>query len=303
METRRNSRPIADIGRPKKLILFFLAPPLLLYLLFLVYPMLRVLKLSFYRGSAASKTYTFVGIENFTTLLKDGNFWNALWHNILFIAIAGSATLILALILAQGLVYCARGRSFFRTVFLFPNVMAVVAIAVLWSFIYNPSFGILNALLRLLHLDILSHAWLGEPQTALFSIMVIQVWSAVGFYMVLFYAGLLNIPREIIEAARIDGANGFQIFFTINLPLLSELLQIAIIYIIINSLNIFSLVFIINEGQASRYNDVLLTYLYEQGFTNGNFGYACAIGVAILLIVVTITMLVARIFARRTVEL
>ena len=301
-EKRKISGSIADLTHPTKLIVLFLAPALILYLIFLVYPMFRVIKLSFFHGSPTSEKFQFVGFLNFAKLIRDIHFRNAFWHNLLFILISGSLTLFLSLILAQCLTFCTRGRTFFRVVFLFPNVMAVVAVAVLWSFIFNPSFGILNALLRLFHLEFLCHAWLGEPGTALFSIMVIQVWGAVGFYMVLFYAGLLNIPSELIEAARIDGANGFQVFFHVNLPLLTELLQVAVIYIIIRSLNIFSIVFIINEGQANRYNDVMLTYLYEQGFTNGNFGYACAIGVAMLIIVVAITMVVNLCFRKRTVE-
>ena len=292
-----------DLTRPTRLIVLFLAPALILYLVFLVYPTLRVVKLSFFRGSAATKTFDYVGMENFSNLLRDGNFWNALTHNFLFILISGTATLILALIIAQCLAFCTRGRSFFRVVFLFPNVMAIVVVTVLWSFIFNPSFGILNALLGLLGLGRFCHAWLGEPGTALYSLMVIQVWGQAGFYIVLFYAGLLNIPQDLIEAARIDGANGFQLFFKVTLPLLSEMLQIAVIYIIIHSLNIFSLVYIINEGQPSRYNDVLLTYLYEQGMKNNNFGYACAIGVAMLILVMAITMIVIRIFRGRTVEI
>ena len=293
----------ADLTRPSRLIVLFLAPALILYLVFLIYPMLRVVKLSFFRGSAAAKTFDFVGLENFSNLVRDENFWNALGHNLLFILFSGTATLVLALVLAQCLAYCTRGRTFFRVVFLFPNVMAIVVVTVLWSFIFNPSFGILNALLGLLGLERFCHAWLGEPRTALFSLMVIQVWGQVGFYIVLFYAGLLNIPQDLIEAARIDGANGFHLFFKVTLPLLSEMMQIALIYIIIHSLNLFSLVYIINEGQPSRYNDVLLTYLYEQGLKNNNFGYACAIGVAMLIIVVAITMMVIRIFRTRTVEI
>jgi len=303
VDRKKQSSLTADLTRPARLIILFLAPALILYLIFLIYPTLQVVKLSFFRGSASAKSFEFLGLENFSNLVRDENFWNALGHNLLFILFSGTATLVLALILAQCLVYCTRGRTFFRVVFLFPNVMAIVVVTVLWSFIFNPSFGILNALLGVLGLGRFCHAWLGEPRTALFSLMVIQVWGQVGFYIVLFYAGLLNIPQDLIEAARIDGANGFHLFFKVTLPLLSEMLQIAVIYIIIHSLNLFSLVYIINEGQPSRYNDVLLTYLYEQGMKNNNFGYACAIGVAMLIIVVAITMLVIRIFSKRTVEI
>lgn len=294
----------ADLRKPVRLIVFFLLPAVLLYLLFFVYPMGQAIRLSFYRGSAAAEKFQYVGLENISKLLlQDTSFWRALWHNIQFIFVAGTGTLVLALSLAVGLTWCGRGRNFFRVVFLFPNVMSVVAVSILWSFVFNPSFGILNGLLRLMRLESLCRAWLGEPGTALWAVMLIHVWCATGFYVVLFYAGLLRIPKDYIEAAQIDGANFWQQFRHISLPLLNEILKIAAVYIVINSVNIFSLVFVINEGQPSRYNDVLLTYLYQQGFQNGNFGYACAIGVMILLTVLIFAVAVNRLFRQEPVEL
>ena len=222
-------------------------------------------------------------------------------HNFEIDVIAGTSTIVLALALALALTRCGPGRSFFRVVFLFPNVMAVVAVAILWSFVFNPSFGILNGLLRMVGLE--GRAWMGEPRTALPAIMVIQVWAQAGFYMVLFYAGLLRIPADYLEAARIDGANAFQEFRHVTLPLLSEILKIAILYVIINSINVFALVFLINEGTSAKYTNVLLTYLYESGFTHKNHGYACAIAVVMLLMVLGVGFLVNRLFRDKTVEL
>jgi N-acetylglucosamine transport system permease protein len=133
--------------------------------------------------------------------------------------------------------------------------------------------------------------------------MFIQVWSGVGFYIVLFYAGILRIPADYTEAARIDGASGWQEFRHITLPLLSEITKIAIIYIIINSLNVFALVYLVTEGNPDRYVDVALTYLHEQGFKNGNMGYACAIGVAVLATLVVLAGIVMRFLKRDRVEL
>lgn len=321
--TTRPGKATAEFTRPWPVIIVFLAPALLLYLVFFIYPMLQSVNLSQYEGNfVAAKTKAsssattqagskdksqkikYVGVANYRKLLmNDSMFWTCVWHNVEFVLVSGIATLVLAMALALSLTRCTRGRDFFRIVFLFPNVMAVVAVAILWSFIFNPSFGVLNAVLHSLGLDRFSHAWLGEPATSLPAIMAIQIWMSAGFYMVLFYAGLLRIPADYLEAARIDGASFTQEFRHITLPLLSEILQIAITYIIINSLNVFALVFLINEGRPSRYTNVLLTYLYEQAFTNYNYGYACAIAVMMLVLVLSAAFLVNRVFRSRTVEL
>jgi N-acetylglucosamine transport system permease protein len=294
----------SDLRRPWPLIVVFLAPALILYGTFFVYPMLHAILLSLYRGSPESGQYTYVGAENFRTLLSnDPMFWICVRHNLEFVVFAGTSTIVLALSLALALTRCGPGRSFFRVVFLFPNVMAVVAVAILWSFVFNPSFGVLNGLLRMAGLEHLARAWMGEPHTALPAIMVIQVWAQTGFYMVLFYAGLLRIPADYLEAARIDGANAFQEFRHVTLPLLSEILKIAVIYVIINSINVFALVFLVNEGTTAKYTNVLLTYLYESGFRNGMHGYACAIAVAMLVMVLGAGYLVNRLFRDKTVEL
>lgn len=299
----RPYRATAALNRPWGLMILFLTPALLLYGSLFVWPMGRAAYLSFFRGAASSTRFTFAGLDNYRTLLRDANFLNAMSHNLQIMLIAGSATLLLAMALSVGLTRVNRGKSLLRVVFLFPNVMPAVATAVLWSFVFNPSFGILNGLLRLVHLEEYCRAWLGEPGLALPSIMFVQVWSGVGFYIVLFYAGILRIPADYLEAARIDGATGWQEFRHVTFPLLSELIKIAVIYIIINSLNVFALVYLVTEGNPDRYVDVSLTYLHEQAFKNGNFGYACAIGVAVLVTLLVLAGLVSRLFKKEAVEL
>jgi len=275
---------------------WFLLPAVALYTLLFAFPMGRALYLSFFHGGPASPSYDFAGIANFEKLASDHIFWRSLWHNLQFVLLGGTATIVLALAIAFGLTRCGRGRDFFRLVFLFPNIMAVVATTILWSFIFNPSFGVLNGSLRALGLSSWARAWLGEPGTALPAVIAIHVWSTVGFYIVLFYAGMLRIPGDYIDAAKIDGAGVFQEFRHITLPLIREVLQIGIVYVVVNAINVFALVFLINEGRPGRYNGVLLTYMYEQAFQNGNYGYACAIGVVVLLILllaITVVQLLA----------
>src|SRR5690606_7741732 len=127
---------------------------------------------------------------------SDSVFWMVFWHNLQIVVIAGITTLVLALGTAVALTKIRRGRNFFRIVFLFPNIMSAVATAVLWSFIFNPSFGIVNGLLRGIGLDEWAHAWLGEPGTALPVTILVHIWTIAGFYIVLFYAGLLRIPAD-----------------------------------------------------------------------------------------------------------
>lgn len=281
----------------------FLLPAVLLFLVFFIYPLISVIWISLHKGNVASEKMTWVGGANYTRLFSDSVFWMVFWHNLQIVVIAGISTLILALGTAVALTKIRRGRNFFRIVFLFPNIMSAVATAVLWSFIFNPSFGIVNGLLRSIGLEEWAHAWLGEPGTALPVTILVHIWTIAGFYIVLFYAGLLRIPADYSEAARIDGATGWQEFRHVTLPLLQDIMQIATIYVVINSVNIFALVYLFNEGRAARYNGVLLTYMYEQAFNNGNYGYACAIGVMTLITVLACAAIVNLFFRRDAVEM
>ncbi len=293
----------ASLTRPRGLIAVFMLPALLVYTGLFVQPMAHALYLSLFKGSPTSEKFEYVGLENFRMLLlEDAVFWSSLWHNFQFVVVAGSATMVLALAIAYGLTRCGRGRDFFRLVFLFPNMMSIVAVTILWSFVFNPSFGILNGALSGLHLGSFARAWLGEPGTALWAVMAVHVWATAGFYIVLFYAGMLRVSGDYSEAARIDGAGPWQEFRYITLPLLSEVMKIAAVYIVVNAANVFALVFLMNEGRPARYNGVLLTYMYEQAFGNGNYGYACAIGVALLVTVVLAAVAVNLIIRKEAVE-
>lgn len=300
---RRVQGPTAALHRPLVLILVFLAPAILIYGLFFAYPMARAVYLSFCRVAPASQVATFIGTANYRKLFSDPIYGWALVHNLVFLIVSGSATIALALAIAVGLTRISRGRGFFRVIFLFPNVMPVVVTSLLWSFVFNPAFGLLNGMLRLLDLNRYCHAWLGEPHYALPALMLIGVWGGVGFYIVLFYAGILRIPTDYLDAAKIDGANGWQEFRHVTLPLLGDLMKIAVTYIAINSLNIFALVYLVTEGLPDRHLDVSLTYMYEQYSKNSNMGYSCTIGVMQMAILLGLSFLINRVLRRETVEL
>ena len=271
-------------------VLLMLAPAVALYGFFVLSPMAQAFWIALHDWRGVSDRITFIGPANFQGLAADPVFRVCLTHNFALFLITGGTILTLALYFSNALASGIRGAGFYRVLFLFPNVVSIIAVGVLWRFIYNPSFGILSGGLRAIHLEAYARPWLGDPQTALPAIAVTYVWYALGFYVLLFIAGIHGIPAEVNEAAVIDGASGWQRFRFVTLPLLREVVRMAVIYLLINSLNTFGLVWVMTEGGADRSSEVVLTYLYEQAFENSRFGYATAIGAFNFVVVLLVTL-------------
>lgn len=281
-----------------------LLPGLLLYFFLVLWPMGQSFWVALHRWRGVSGHMTFVGPENFVSLAQDERFRGALTHNLMFFALVAASVLTLALFFAQVLARGQGGRElrggeFFRALFLFPNVVSIVAVSTLWMFLYNPNWGLLNAVLRTFHL-IGAHdsvTWLADPHTVLPSVAVTYVWYVLGFYILLFRAGIQNISAEVNEAARIDGAGAWQHFRLVTLPLLSDILRLAVIYLIINSMNVFALVWIMAPPNSTAGGtEVALTYLYQKGFVEHQFGYSTAIGAVEFVLVMGITLLLQRLW-------
>lgn len=276
-----------------RLIIPFLAPALFLYAVFVLYPYASAIKNSFYqwRGVSANKTY--IGLDNYERLWNDENFRTALTHNAQLLVVLPLATISLAMLFATLFVQGGRGvrgADFYRVVYFFPQVMSVVIVGVLWQYIYHPNSGILNAGLRAVGLDSLAQPWLGSAKYALWAVAAVVIWQSVGFYMVLFVAGMQSIPWDFYEAARLDGASRFAQFKDITFPLLWENIRVAVIYIAIAALDLFTIVSVMTEGKPNRASDVVARYMYEQAFTNSMFGYASAIGVVLLILTFCLAM-------------
>lgn len=283
------------------LIVTFLLPAGGLYVLFVLYPMLQAFYIALFAWRGVSMRKDWVGLENFAEIFQDEVFWMSLKHNFFILGVSSVVILGLGLFFAVALSRCRRGAHFFRLVYLFPNVMSVVAVSVLWSFIYHPQMGLINGLLRLFGKE--GRTWLGDPATALPAVTSTYLWYVLGFYIVLFLAGILSIPRDLYDAAKIDGAGEMATFRHVTLPLLWEPLKLAVIFLLINALNVFALVFIMtNGGQPSRHTEVILTYLYEQAFDNSNFGYATAIGAVLFVLIFGLSQLLLRLMRRETIE-
>lgn len=283
-----------------RMIIPFLAPAIFLYAFFVLVPYVQAMWNSFHlwRGVSANKTW--IGLDNYRKLAEDEHFRNALTNNGKMLIVLPLFIISLALLFATLFVQGGKGvhgADFYRVVFFFPQVMSVVIVGILWTYVYNPNTGILNGLLRFIGIE---HppVWLGDPTYALWAVAAVVIWQAVGFYMVLFIAGMQSIPWDFYEAARLDGASRFAQFKDITIPLMWENIRVAIVYIAIAALNLFTIVQVMTQGKPNRSTDVADLYLYEQAFQNSLFGYGSAIGVVLLFLTLALA-LVLLIFSRR----
>lgn len=261
-------------------IISFLAPALFLYGLFVAVPVFQSLVLACYRWRGVSAQRKFVGLENFKKLGQDDVFWRAMSNNLWLLVVAAIVMTFLAVSLAHAMQSSGRLSQLLRSIYLFPQVISLVVVAILWMFLYNPSFGLIAGVLKSVGLSSWARPWLGDPQFALPAVMVVFLWHGLGFFTMLFSAGLQSIPAEVQEAAGLDGAVGLQRFWRITWPLLWSVKRISAIYIVINVMNVFALVYLMTQGGPDRRTEVMLTYLYEQAFQNSQFGYATALAVA-----------------------
>lgn len=258
----------------------FLAPAVLLYGAFVVLPLLQSFELSLFRWRGVSANRTYVGLENFQKLAQDDVFRAALGHNLLLFVVGGAVLIAISVAVAHGLQGGGRIAKTLRAVVLFPQVISLVVVAILWMFLYNPSFGLIDGTLKSMGLESWSRPWLAEKAWALLAVGVAFLWYAAGFYVMLFAAGLKQIPEEISEAASLDGSVGFHRFRTVTWPMLWSVKKIAWAYVAINVMNVFALVYLMTQGGPDRGTEVMLTYLYEQAFKNGQFGYSTALAIA-----------------------
>jgi len=197
------------------------------------------------------------------------------------------------------------GSGFYRVVFFFPQVISAVIVGMLFTYVYNPTYGLLNAFLRLIGLGSMTRAWLGDVSTVLWAIAAVAIWSSVGFYMVIFMASMQSIPTSFYEAAVLDGATRWRQFRDITLPLMWETIRTALIYIAIAALDFFTLVQVMTGGGSSasaRKSEVAAIYMYNEAFTQSRWGSASAVGVILLILTLMLSVVLMRITRRETYE-
>ena len=269
----------------------FLLPSLIGLLLFTVMPILSSLGLTLFEWDLLT-TPNFVGFDNFKRLFADEDFWRALKNTLTYIVsyipFVMTGSLAIAIILNQKL----KGLMFFRASFFIPVVSAWVAIALLWKWIFNPRFGLLNFALGLVGIQ--GPAWLFDPQWAMSAVVITSVWKDLGFLMVMFLAGLQGIPNVYYEAASIDGANKWQTFWRITLPLLSPTAFFALIISLINSFQVFDQVWIMTEGGPAGSTSVLVELIVKNAFSYSRMGYASALSWVLFVLVFAVTVVQMR---------
>ncbi len=272
--------------------LLCLTPATLLALVFTAFPVLFSLYLSFHKWGILTPEKPFVGLANYQRLLHDAEFWSAMRHTLTYtvsVVVIGSAlSLLLALMLNQKL----RGLSFFRTAYFMPVVTSTVAVSVVWAWIYNPQYGLMNVLLRALGLP--PSNWLVDPKWAMPAIIIMSIWKNLGYHMVIFLTGLQDIPDILYEAARIDGASGWDLFRSITWPLLRPTTGFVLITNTIFSFQVFGPVYVMTKGGPMRSTTVALYYLYQRAFEFREMGYASAVAWVLFLIILVFSILQAR---------
>ncbi|MFI6390028.1 carbohydrate ABC transporter permease [Nonomuraea sp. NPDC050547] len=279
----------------------FLLLPVALYLVFVISPYAQAFQIALtdWRGVSAGLSY--VGLDNFGRLFGNDAFWQAIRNHVVLLVAMPLATIALALAFsyllnAQGGV---KGSGFYRVVFFLPQVLAVAVVGVLFKAIYRPdASGVLNGALMTFGLE--PAGWLTDQRLALWSIIAVMVWQAVGFYVVLFSAGMAAIPKDIFEAASLDGAGRLTLFFRITLPLIWDTVQVGWIYLGIAAFDAFALVNVlsIEQGGPDGATTVLATEIYKNAFGYSRFGYASAMGVALFFLTLTFAAVTMRVTRR-----
>lgn len=250
-------------------------------------PIVRTLYQSFFKTGDFGKGNTYVGFSNYIKLFHDSEVWQALFNTVKYAVIEVPVSIAIALVLAALLNQKSRGRSTYRTIFFLPMVAAPAAIAMVWRWLYNTQYGLINHLLGT------KISWISDPKIALYSVAVIGIWSIIGYNMVLFIAGLQDVPRTYYEAAEIDGATGIMQFFHITVPLISPTILFVSITRIIGAFQVFDLIYMVmDKTNPALVKTQSLVYLfYKYSFTNDNKGYGATIVVVLLVLILSITIL------------
>lgn len=279
---------------PTLFICVCVLPTIFLTGMFTLYPTLRALVMSFTNATALSiSNPTFAGFENYIYMFQDPYFILALKNTLKLMAVVPIITIAISVTLAFVLTQSKlKEKSFYRTVFFFPSIISLTVVGIIWSFVFNPTMGLLNRILEVVGLDSLQRAWLGDSKTALWCIAITLVWQAAGYYMVMHVAAMDSISSEIYEAATIDGASSFRQLISITIPLVKDMIGITFVLALSGTINLsFVLSSVMTAGGPNGSSSVLLQYMYEQGFANGNFGYAMAIAVFTLTISIFLSMM------------
>jgi raffinose/stachyose/melibiose transport system permease protein len=293
---------MVSMTKNKKTIVLFLMPALLIYLGVVAAPVFSTIYNSFCKWNLVD-VKKFAGFNNFVQLFTiDRIFRTSLNNTLLLMVLSVVIQVPLAILLAVAISGAARGKRYFKTVFFMPNILASVAVGLLWSFIYNAEFGLVNRLLILFGLDDLTGLWLADQKTVLPSIMVVICWQFIGYHMILYLAAIENIPVSLIEMATIDGAGAWERLKSIILPIIKPIIGIDTVLIATGSLRYFDLIYVMSNGGPNHSSEVMALYMYYKSFRDMQYGYGSAIAVVLLGMCMLITVVLNRLFKSEAIE-
>ena len=279
----------------------WVTPALLLYGLFTLVPLISGLWLALLRWDGIEPA-RYVGLDNFERMFRDEKLTRAMAHNVQYAVGTVSGKIVLSLGLALLLNQALRGRVFYRTALFLPVVMSFGVVGILWNWIYNDDFGLINNLLRAVGFDVLARDWLGDTRVALWSLIAVDIWKWYGFHLVIFLAGLQTIPAELYEAARIDGASAWRRLIGITLPLLQPVMLVNVTLSLLGAMNVFDIPYIMTQGGPVDATNVVALHVYLQAFKFNRLGYGAALSYALFVVITVIALVQIWVLSRNRTE-
>jgi multiple sugar transport system permease protein/raffinose/stachyose/melibiose transport system permease protein len=280
--------------RGSRVSLFVMAAgPMAFFLVFVLWPLAQSMYYSLTRWNGLSDP-VFIGLDNFARALNDANFIRAFENTAIWLVVAVTVPTVLGLLLAMLLDRPLRGSRFYKSAFYLPVTLSLVVVGQVWTWIYQPDWGLLNSLLEALGLDQLTRAWLGDPATALVAVVLAWCWQQTALALILYLAALTTVPQDLVEAAAIDGANARQQFLRIIVPLLRPASVVVITLAVINTLKGFDIVFVLTKGGPFHMSTNLAMFMYEETFFKYQLGYGAAIATALFALAIVVVVVYFR---------
>lgn len=275
----------------------FLAPSFIILAVFTYFPVVYALGLSLFKWRIMRGEPAFNGLTNYELLLTSEDFWQAIGNTIYFAVGSIPTNMAIALGIAMLLNREIQGRAIYRTAYFLPTVTSMVAVSVVWMWIYHPDVGLMNYLLNFFQIPAIR--WLNDPRWAMPALILLGIWKGVGYNIIIYLAGLQNIPQHLYEAAQIDGANRWQVFRNVTWPLLTPTTFLILIMAVINSFQAFTEFHVMTQGGPLGSTTVIVYYLYQQAFQQFNMGYGSALAIVLFLIILGLTLIQNKLLGAR----
>jgi len=287
----------------KKIILMFILPAFILYCLIIPFPVISSVYYGFTKWNVVGQM-RFTGLQNYIRLFtEDALFINNIKNTFIFliasILLQQPAAFFFSILLTKGI----KAEKFFRNIYFMPVVFSGVSVSLMWYFIYHPEIGIINNIIRLFGIRDFNFAWLGEEKTALLAVCIALAWQYVGYHMTIYISGISSISTDIFEAARIDGANEWQLIKNVIYPILMPVIQVSMVLITTSSLKAFDYIFIMTYGGPDHASEVIAFHMYNKAFVQLDYGYGSSISTVLLVLCILASVVISKIFRDRDVDM